>query len=122
MGERETTSVGNDDGTDSIEKDILVKAKNIRIICINKKENRYRVVFTPNESFDKAYIEIEKISETNNETMPLNIVSAVDSSLTVVKNTISFFQLQYGITNVIDFIIEDKEYSTMGVKIHAYKK
>ena len=122
MGERETTSVGNDGGTDSIEKDILVKAKNIIIICINKKENRYRVVFTPNESFDKAYIEIEKISETNHETMPLNIVSAVDSSLTVVKNTISFFQLQYGITNVIDFIIEDKEYSTMGVKIHAYKK
>lgn len=120
IGEKDTDEVGLGDGQDELKSFISVKTKNIRVICLNKREGVYRISFVPTENSTKAYVEIIKLAEQN-EKMPIEIVSVVTQDITIKKNKIGYLTLQKDVVNSIDFKIAETEYSAMEVKIYAYQ-
>ena len=97
-----------------------VKSKNIRVICLNKREGLYRIAFIPTERSTKAYIEVIKLAEQNEKT-PMKIVSVLKQDVMIKNNKIGYFTLQKDVVNTIDFKIAETDYSAMEVKIYAYQ-
>ena len=120
QGEKESEEVGFGDGKDEMKSFITVKSKNIRVICLNKREGLYRITFIPAESSTKAYIEVVKLAEQNEKT-PMQIVSVLKQDVTIKNNKIGYFTLQKDVVNTIDFKIAETDYSAMEVKIYAYQ-
>ena len=121
FGERDYEDIGiNPNNELNGEKLIMVKSKEIRIFCINKKERLYRLIFTPTINSSKGYIAIQKIAEQN-EKMPLEILYVKDSNLEFTKNKIGYFEFKENQPCKVDIKISDEEYSTMEVKLYAYK-
>lgn len=119
-GEKELEKVTLGDGEYKLKEFVLVKAKDLRVICINKEKCLYRVSFVSSESSSKGYIEIDKIAEQNDK-MPIEIISVNGENLVVDENKIKYFELVNGKRVNIEFEIKDKEYLAMEVKIYAYK-
>ena len=99
---------------------ITVKAKDIRIFCINKKEQLYRLIFTPTINSSKGYIAITKLAEQN-EKMPAEIIYVKNPDLEFTKNKIGYFEFKEDQPCKVDIKIAGDEYSTMEVKLYAYK-
>ncbi len=121
-GERDPEEVSFEDGEGySGKKVVLVKAKHFRIFCIDKKNQFYRLIFTPNESSKKAYLAINKIAELS-EKDPVRIlaVRGIENPI-IIKNKVGYIELEEGFTKSIDVRIEGQEYCSMEVKIYAYK-
>lgn len=120
-GERDFENVGMlpDDNLGG-EELITVKAKDIRIFCINKKDQMYRLIFTPTTSSSKGYIAIYRLAEQN-EKMSMEILGVKDPTLECTRNKIGYFEFKDGQQCKVDFKIEGEEYSTMEVKLYAYK-
>ena len=121
VGERDLDEIGNipDDKMKGQEL-INVKAKEMRIFCISKKEQLYRLIFTPTTNSSKGYIEIYKLAEQNDK-MPINIVYVKNNELEHSKNKIGYFTFVEDVECTVDIKINDNEYSTMEVKLYAYK-
>ena len=102
------------------ERLIMVKSKDIRIFCINKKERLYRLIFIPTANSAKGYISIQKLAEQN-EKMPIEIIYVKDPNLEFTKNKIGYFEFKEDQPCKVDIKIADEEYSTMEVKLYAYK-
>ena len=99
---------------------ILVKSKDIRLFCTNKKEGVYRLIFTPTVNSPKGYISIERIAEER-EKMPIDVLSVSDTNLEFIKNKIGYFEFKEGQPCKVDIQIDNEEYSAMEVKLYAYK-
>lgn len=120
-GERDFENVGMlPDDNFGGEELITVKAKDIRIFCINKKDQMYRLIFTPTTSSSKGYIAIYRLAEQN-EKMSIEILGVKDPTLECTRNKIGYFEFKDGQQCKVDFKIEGEEYSTMEVKLYAYK-
>lgn len=121
-GERDPEEVSFEEGDGNTGKKIvLVKAKHFRIFCIDKKNQFYRLIFTPNESSKKAYLAINKIAElTEKEPVYILSVKGIDDP-TIIRNKVGYVKLEEGVTKSIDVQIEGHDYCSMEVKIYAYK-
>lgn len=121
-GERDPEDVSFEDGDGSTgKKVVLVKAKHFRIFCIDKKNQFYRLIFTPNESSKKAYLAINKVAElSEKDAVTILSVKGIDNP-TIAKNKVGYIELEEGITKAIDIQIEGQDYCSMEVKIYAYK-
>lgn len=120
-GERDFENIGmNPDDEFNGERLIMVKSKDIRIFCINKKERLYRLIFIPTANSAKGYISIQKLAEQN-EKMPIEIIYVKDPNLEFTKNKIGYFEFKEDQPCKVDIKIADEEYSTMEVKLYAYK-
>ena len=121
-GERDSEEVSFEEGEGSTgKKVVLVKAKHFRIFCIDKKNQFYRLIFTPNESSKKAYLAINKIAElSEKEAVKVLAVRGIDNP-TIIKNKVGYIELEEGLTKSIDVQIECQDYCSMEVKIYAYK-
>lgn len=120
-GERDPENVGMiPDDNFGGEELVTVKSKDIRVFCINKKEQLYRLIFTPTLSSVKGYIAIYKLAEQN-EKMPVEILGVKDPNLDCIRNKIGYFEFKDGQPCKVDFKIDGEEYSTMEVKLYAYK-
>lgn len=120
-GERDFDSVGiNPNDKMNGEELIQVKSKDIRIFCINKKEQIYRLIFIPTRTVNKGYIEIQRLAEQN-EKMPLDIIGVMDNNLEYKRNKVGYFEFVENQPCKVDIKIDGKEYSTMEVKLYAYK-
>ena len=103
------------------QKSIYVKSKQVRIICINKKESLYRLLFTPTVTTFKGFIEIFKIAEQN-ERMPINVLGIKgNTELICRRNRVGYFRFEEDNQIAVDLKLDVEEYSTMGVKLYAYK-
>jgi len=120
-GDRDFDNVGmlpdDDFGGEQL---VTVKAKDMRVFCLNKKEQLYRFIFTPTTSSIKGYISLFKIAEQNDK-MPVEIIYVKDSELEFIRNKIGYFKFEDGKPCKVDVKIEGEEYSTMEVKLYAYK-
>lgn len=121
-GERDPEDVSFEDGDGSTgKKVVLVKAKHFRIFCIDKKNQFYRLIFTPNESSKKAYLAINKVAElSEKDAVTILSVKGIDNP-TIAKNKVGYIELEEGLTKAIDVQIEGQDYCSMEVKIYAYK-
>lgn len=121
-GERDPEDVSFEDGDGSTgKKVVLVKAKHFRIFCIDKKNQFFRLIFTPNESSKKAYLAINKVAElSEKDAVTILSVKGIDNP-TIAKNKVGYIELEEGITKAIDIQIEGQDYCSMEVKIYAYK-
>lgn len=121
-GERDPEDVSFEDGDGSTgKKVVLVKAKHFRIFCIDKKNQFYRLIFTPNESSKKAYLAINKVAElSEKDAVTILSVKGIDNP-TIAKNKVGYIELEEGITKAINIQIEGQDYCSMEVKIYAYK-
>lgn len=120
-GDRDFDEIGNlDDDSEYGKAPIVVKAKEIRIFCIDKKEQWYRLVCTPLISSFKGIVTIYKLAEQN-EKMPIIIKAVNNPELEFKKNKIFYFSFSEGKPFKVDFRISGHEYSTMEVKLYAYK-
>ena len=122
QGDRDTEDVGLDDSDEmNGQKSIYVKSKQVRIICINKKERLYRLLFTPTVTTFKGFIEIFKIAEQN-EKMAINVLGIKnDTELICRRNRVGYFRFEEDNQISVDLKLDVEEYSTMGVKLYAYK-
>ena len=80
----------------------------------------YRLIFTPTTSSSKGYIAIYRLAEQN-EKMSIEILGVKDPTLECTRNKIGYFEFKDGQQCKVDFKIEGEEYSTMEVKLYAYK-
>ena len=120
-GERDFDDVGMLDSDEFRGEELItVKAKDIRIFCINKKEQLYRLIFTPTINSSKGYIAITKLAEQN-EKMPAEIIYVKNPDLEFTKNKIGYFEFKDDQPCKVDIKIAGEEYSTMEVKLYAYK-
>lgn len=121
-GERDPEDVSFEDGDGSTgKKVVLVKAKHFRIFCIDKKNQFFRLIFTPNESSKKAYLAINKVAElSEKDAVTILSVKGIDNP-TIAKNKVGYIELEEGLTKAIDIQIEGQDYCSMEVKIYAYK-
>lgn len=120
-GNKDKVPVGIDnEGDDNGQQVISVKAKDIRIFCLNKKEKLYRLIFTPTSSSIKGYISLYKLAEQNDR-MPLEIVYVKNPELECSNNKIAYFKFEEGVANSVDIKFEEQEYFTMEVRLYAYK-
>ena len=121
-GECDPEEVSFEEGEGSTgKKVVLVKAKHFRIFCIDKKNQFYRLIFTPRESSKKAYLAINKIAElSEKEAVKVLAVRGIDNP-TIIKNKVGYIELEEGLTKSIDVQIEGQDYCSMEVKIYAYK-
>ena len=121
IGERDFDNIGMNQNNDfNGERLIMVKSKDIRIFCINKKDRLYRLIFTPTANSLKGYISIQKIAEQN-EKMPIEIVYVKDPNLEFIQNKIGYFEFKEDQPCKVDIKIADEDYLTMEVKLYAYK-
>ena len=121
-GERDPEPIGLDEGDEMYGKQtIFIKAKQIRIICINKSERIYRVLFTPTLSTSKGYIELQMIAEQN-EKMPIKVLGVKNNTdLIASRNRVGYFKFEEDKQIAVDLKLDIEDYSTMGVKLYAYK-
>ncbi len=121
-GERDPEEVSFEEGDGNTgKKVVLVKAKHFRIFCIDKKNQFYRLIFTPNESSKKAYLAINKVAElSEKEAVKILSVKGIGNP-TIIKNKVGYVELEEGLTKSIDVQIEGQDYCSMEVKIYAYK-
>lgn len=119
---REPDDVSFEPNTEISGKQIgLVKAKQMRIFCIDKKKQIYRLMFTPTQSSKKGYIAISKIAELS-EKEPAKLLSAQSSlPLEIVRNKIGYFTFVEDEQISLDIQIEGQDYASMEVRIYAYK-
>ena len=88
----------------------------------------YRLIFTPTTSSSKGYIAIYRLAEQN-EKMSIEILGVKDPTLECTRNKIGYFEFKDGqqcksnmsIDGLKYTKIEGEEYSTMEVKLYAYK-
>ena len=100
---------------------VPVQAKKLRMFCINRQEQTYRIVFTPDESAKKAYLVLNKVAELS-EKEPVEIKKVLNNTSSIIKkNTIGYYELVEGETIRIDVQISETGYCSMEVKIYAYK-
>jgi hypothetical protein len=120
-GERNGIPVGEGDGIEA-QKLCLVKAKQIRIYCFDKAQQKYKLIITPTESTKKGYIELNKVAEIS-EKMPVKVVQAKcgDKNINCYKNRIGYMEFEENQQIKLDVSILSEEYSAMEVKIYAYK-
>ncbi len=98
-----------------------VKAKHIRIFCINKEQQTYRLIFTPTESARRGFIRIYKIAEnTERENARITAVNC-EQQVTFKDNYIGEFVFAEDEAIKLDLEIKGKEYSSMEVQLYAYK-
>ena len=120
-GEKDEKEVGKENGGDStINQNRNVKSKQIRIFYL-KDSNQYKLIFYPTIDSEEGYIEINRVAE-NDDTMPINILGyKFDENLRIDKNRIGSFKFikDEKIAIILDLDID--EYSTMEVKLYAYK-
>lgn len=120
-GHKDKVPVGVDvEGDNNGKKIVSVKAKDIRIFCLNKNEKLYRLIFTPTTSSIKGYIALYKLAEQNDK-MPLQVVYVKNPELECKNNKIAYFKFEEGVSNSVDIKIEEQEYLTMEVRLYAYK-
>ena len=120
-GEKDEKEVGKENGGDStINQNRNVKSKQIRIFYL-KDSNQYKLIFYPTIDSEEGYIEINRVAE-NDDKMPINILGyKFDENLRIDKNRIGSFKFikDEKIAIILDLDID--EYSTMEVKLYAYK-
>jgi len=121
-GERETERIGLDESDEMYgQKTIYVKSKQMRIFCINKKERIYRLIFAPTLTTIKGYITIQKIAEQN-EKAPISVLGIKNNpDLICSGNRVGYFKFEEDKPITVDLKLDVEEYSTMGVKLYAYK-
>lgn len=105
-------------------KDINVKSKGIRIFCIDRTNQVYRFMFTPDTTYENCYIEFYKVAEfTERETLAINkIVSSSQDGVESKSNKIINLEFFENVPIVLDLQFLGKEYTTMEVKMYAHKK
>lgn len=121
-GERDTERIGLEESDEMYgQKTIYVKSKQMRIFCINKKEKIYRLIFTPTLTTMMGYITIQKIAEQN-EKEPI-LVLGIKNNLDLMcsGNRVGYFKFEEDKPISVDLKLDVDEYSTMGVKLYAYK-
>ena len=121
FGDRDFEDIGiNETNGDEGQKLITVKAKEIRIFCLNKNDSLYRLIFKPSEDSFKGYISLYKLAEQN-ERMPVKITYVNDINLEYFSNKIGYFNFKSNESITVDFKIEEHDYLTMEVRLNAYK-
>lgn len=121
FGDRDFEDIGiNETNGDEGQKLITVKAKEIRIFCLNKNDSLYRLIFKPLEDSFKGYISLYKLAEQN-ERMPVKITYVNDINLEYFSNKIGYFNFKSNESITVDFKIEEHDYLTMEVRLNAYK-
>ncbi len=121
-GERDKQEIGLDESDEQYgQKTISVKSKQMRIFCIDKQNHIYRLLFTPTSSSIKGYIEINRIAEQN-EKMPIKVLGVKNNNeLISSKSRVGYFKFIEEVQISVDLKLEIQEYSTMEVKLYAYK-
>lgn len=120
-GEKDEKEVGREnDGESSITQNRNVKSKQIRIFYL-KDSNQYKLIFYPIIDSEEGYIEINRVAE-NDDKMPINILGyKFDENLRIDKNRIGSFKFIKDEKIAITLDLDIDEYSTMEVKLYAYK-
>lgn len=122
-GERDPDDVSFiDDGHSNGKQSVLVKAKHMRVFCIDKENQIYRLLFLPSETAKKSYIVINKIAElTEKEAIKILKVVYPNHSLSISGNKVGYFDLDEDKMISLDFQINEQDYCSMEVKVYAYK-
>jgi len=120
-GDQERGIVESEDNT--VLQPVQISPLKIRLICLNKWENKYRINFTSEYSADKCSIEINQLDEQGAKS-PLKILlgKVNDIELTVEKNRLQFFQILKDEFVTIDFVVDVESYFSAEVIIHGIKK
>ena len=121
-GDRDTEDIGLSESDEMYgQKTVYVKAKQMRIFCINKQDCIYRLLFTPTLTTIKGYIELQMIAEQN-EKMPINVLDIKgNNELICSRNRVGYFKFEEDKQISVDLKLDIEEYSTMGVRLYAYK-
>lgn len=121
-GLKKPTQVGRSgDGDTSMNQNSLVKSKQIRIFSIDSENKKYKLIFYPTIDSEEGYIEINRVAELDDK-LPINILNyEFNDYLRIDKNRIGSFKFikDEKISLILELDIE--EYSTMEVKLYAYK-
>lgn len=116
--------VGTGDGNDhEVEKTGLVKLDFIKFFCINKIDNLYRVIFTPNFSASDCTLVLNQLDDQG-EKVAIKLLFAIlgNQDLVVKGNKASGFEIHKGKEESIDFSVDKQEYFSAEVAIYGNQK
>lgn len=96
----------------------------VRLFIVNRLQNRYRLIFTPEKTSSEGYLKI-KLSGEQSEIEAVNVSNALrrDNSehLESTKNTIKLNNIVANHKMAIEFDVDFKEQSSMEVSLYGYK-
>lgn len=98
-----------------------VKGKSIRVFCVNKNEQRYKLIFTPDCDAENGSIQLNMLAEQS-EKSPMPIVEAICNNKPMLcrNGKIIGFDFKYNETVVIEFKIDYEGYCSLEVKVYGY--
>lgn len=122
QGKKDEEEIGKSkDGESEINENRNVRSKQIRIFCIDKEKRLYKLIFYPTVDSENGFIEINRVAE-NDEKMSINILGyTFEKGLRIDKNRIGSFRFVKDEKLSVELILDIEEYSTMEVKLYAYK-
>lgn len=109
------------DGDTVINQNTTVKSKQIRIFSVDSTNKKYKLIFYPTVDCEQGFIEVNRVAE-NDDKKPIAILNyKYENDLRIDKNRIGSFKFikDEKISLILELDVE--EYSTMEVKLYAYK-
>lgn len=115
--------VGTEDGDQKIRKLTLVGTQELKFLCINKKENLYRLFIKPQFSADNCHVKIYQLDEQG-EKSSINIIEAKRNNANLIYslNKIEIGSITKDIIESLDFKVDKKDYFSVEVEIYGNQK
>ncbi len=106
-----------------IKKKFEITMKQTRLIHINPHGTRYRLIFTPNETVDKGYLQLKLSGEQGDLDVSVSNADIVGVSQRMVtsKNRIYLDNIISDQKVFIEFDVNFTEHSSMEVRLYGYK-
>jgi len=116
-------SRGFGEGDNPVSKSKLVSTSLLKFMCINRKMNQYRILFTPEFSADNCTFSIFRVDEQG-ERSPVKISSAISGTVTysVTGNRVVNVEVTKDQLSKIDFTVDIDDYFSAEVQIHGNQK
>lgn len=119
-----TFQTGNDGEPPApVKKKYEIHAMALRLILVDDKRNRYRLVFTPEKTSGEGFLQFKLSGEQSN--IAVNVSNAINradnAALKVSKNMIYLQSITANQKMAVEFNVDFAERSSMEVSLYGYK-
>jgi len=114
---------GSTEGDGQTYKAKLVSLDNIRLICLDKNQKKYRLILKYHLNKDNCYLTINKLDEQGGR-FPIKIMSASykGKNLKVKNNKAESFKLVRGENTIIDLMLDENKYFGGEVLVYGFEE
>lgn len=116
-----TIPKGVTDGEKQVFRYVQVKPTNLRFVCINKKEKRYRIYIKYPRKIENCKIEVAKLDDQNVK-FPIQVLEASQDGKALIVENNTIFGVLIDENSILDIVIDTETYFGAEVRVYEISK